>query len=442
MWIVHTTKAGETMDTIIAKFKIKDPATVLTHKANKSIYKDLKAGKELPKGTKVTIPDPKGKVYVVKTKSGTQYMNEATYKAYLKEVHAKMDEAIFKLKQKLTYAQGRHDAQNKINDDQWFVAACISLVNRVPEPKSRKKAESAFSAAEKACKARNYKAFEKTIEPANIAIAKYSNEVLNWIEGIINAGEGTVTVLEGVKSVGMVCGAVAATTVIAPVGLAAGVLTGAGVGAGTSMTFDGFENIGRVAAGTKPRSVDDTLKRAAGSALAGAAGAAVVGVIMKYAGPHIVKFATSNKFLENQVKRIISNGPLNLKELYAAEVKVMVQKLGINSTDALIKARGGIMGVAVSKFLLRVTAGSLNKYLGTGKWLTGQITKWVTGDTKRVSGKDPNKTAQAFASDLTASGEMDGVFDSIVKDNQKKLVAILREEIKAAALVELKKQRA
>jgi hypothetical protein len=235
---------------------------------------------------------------------------------------------------------------------------------------------------------------------------------------------------------------VAATTVIAPVGLTAGVLTGAGVGAGTSMTFDGFDNIGRAFAGTKPRSVDDTLKRAAGSALTGAAGAAVVGVFMKYAAPHVIKAAGSSKFLENQVKRILSNSPLNLKELYAAEVKGMVQKLGLSSTDALIAARSKIMDQALSKFFLRVSAGALNKYLGTGKWLTDQITAWINGDPKRVSGKNPDSAAKSFANDLANSKEMDSVFDSIVKDNQKKLVTILREEIKAAALVELKKQRA
>ena len=212
MWTVYKTKAGDTLDRIVSMHRIKDPTTILTHKDNKKIAKDLKAGKELPKGTKVTIPDPKGKVYVVKTKSGVKHMSETEYNEYLKVVHKKMDEAVFKLKQRLTYATGRHDAQQKINDDQWFVAACISLVNSVPEPKSRKKAESSFSKAEKAAKARNYKAFEKEIEPANVAIATYSNEVLSWIDGIINAGEGTVTVLEGVKTVGMVCGAVAATT--------------------------------------------------------------------------------------------------------------------------------------------------------------------------------------------------------------------------------------
>lgn len=442
MWIVYTTKPGDTLETIVAKHRIKDPATILTHKQNKKIAKDLKAGKELPKGTKVTIPDPKGKVYVVKTKSGTQYLDEAGYKDYLKVVHKKMDEAIFKLKQRITYATGRHDAQNKINDDQWFVAACISVVNSVPEPKSRKKAESAFSKAEKAGKARNYKAFEKNIEPANIAIATYSNEVLSWIDGIINAGEGTVTVLEGVKTVGMVCGAVAATTVIAPAGLAAGVLTGAGVGAGTSMTYDGFEAIGNVAAGTKPRSTGEVLKRAAGGALAGAAGAAVVGIIMKGAGPYISKLATSNKFLEGQVQRILTGSHLNLDKVYAAEVSAMVQKLGIESTEALLKARASIMGVALSKLLLRISMGALNKQIGSGKWITDQIKSWISGDEKRVAGKSADATSKAFAQDLVKSDALDPVFDEMVKKNEKSLRKLLQQEIKTAALAELKKQKA
>lgn len=442
MWITYTTKDGDTMDTITAKQRIKDPATVLTHKNNKKIYKDLKAGKPLPKGTKVTIPDPKGKVYVVQTKSGVKHMDEATYKDYLKVVHEKMDEAIFALKQRLTYAQGRHDAQLKINKDQWFVAACLDLVSSVPEPKSRKKAESTFSTAEKACKARNYKGFEKSVEPANIAIAKYKTETLAWIDGLINAGEGTVDVLEGVKTVGMVCGAVAATTVIAPAGLAAGVLTGAGVGGGTTMAYDGFDSIGRAIAGSKQRSTSETLKRAAGGALAGAAGAAVVGVIMKAAGPHIVRLASNNKFLEAQVKRILSKAPGNLNELYKAEVKGMVEKLGIKSMNGLLDARAKIMGVALSKFLLRVSMGFLNKKLGTGTWMKEHVVDWVTGDSKRVAGSNPDSTAKAFAKDLTKSDVLDSAFDEMVVKNKSTLTKILRQEIKAAALVELKKEKA
>ena len=442
MWTIYKTVEGDTMDTLSAKNRIKDPVTVLTHPDNKKIYKELKAGKPLPKGTKVTIPDPKGKVYVVKTPTGIEHMNEARYKAYLKGIHEKMDETVFKLRQNLTYATGRHDSQNKINKDQWFVAAVISLANSVPEPKSRKKAEAAFKSAEQACKARSYKAFERAAEPANIAITMYTNEVHNWIDGIINGGEGTVKVLEGVKTVGMVCGAVAATTVIAPVGLTAGILTGAGVGAGTQLTYDGFDSIGNVIAGTKPRSSGETLKRAAGAGLAGAAGAAVVGVIMKHAGPHLIRAASTSKFLDKQVSRILARAPLNLKELYAVEVKAIAGKMGLQSTNALLNARSTIMRVALTKFLLRVTAGSLNKIIGTGTWMKTEIVDWVTGDAKRVSGKDPDATAKSFAKDIANSKALDPVFDEVVVSNENVLRKMLRTELKAAALVELKKQRA
>ncbi len=442
MWIVYSTKPGDTMDTIIAKQRIKDPATVLTHKDNKKIYKELKTGAPLPKGTKVTIPDPKGKVYAVPTKSGVKYMDEKSYKDYLKVVNQKMDEVVFKLKQTLSYATGRHDAQLKINKDQWFVAACLDLASRIEEPTTRKKAESAFKSADTHAKSRNYRGFEKSIESTSIAIATYNRDTMAWIDGLINAGEGTVTVLEGVRTVGMVCGAVAATTIIAPVGLAAGVLTGAGVGGGTQLAYDGFDSIGNVIAGTKPRSTAETLKRAAGATLTGAGGALVVGLIMKAAGPHIIRAATSNKFLEGQVKRILSRGHGNLDKIYAAEVKAVVSKLGIKNTDALIAARGSIMGVGLTKFLLRVSMGSLNKYLGTGNWVSTQISEWIAGDEKRVGGKSADTTGKAFAKDLAKSDALDPVFDKMVKDNEGVFAKILRQEIKAAALVELKKEKA
>ncbi|MEM9250190.1 MAG: hypothetical protein AAGB05_16035 [Pseudomonadota bacterium] len=443
MWIVYTTKPGDTMDTIIAKQKIKDPATVLTHKANKPIYKDLKAGKPLPKGTKVTIPDPKGKVYVVKTQSGTKYMSEAAYKDYLKGVNEKMDEALFALKQRFTYATGRHDAQLKINNDQWIVAFCLEAVNSVPEPKSRKKAESAFKAAEKACKARNYKGFEKAAEPANQAIAVYKTEVLSWIDGLINAGENTVTVLDGVKKVGMVCGAVAATSVIAPAGLAAGVLTGAVTGGGTQMAYDGFDSIGRAIVGSKQRSTGETLKRAATGAVVGAGGALVVGLLMKVAAPIIANTASSSKFVEAQVKRIVTKAPGNLGKLYEAEVKSVLGRMGfVESTEVLLKARGAILYTALTKLSMRLAMGYINKRLNSGSILRDYVGTWISGDAKRVSGKSPEKTAQALANDFAKSKEIDTVFDDMISDNESAFRKILAQEIKAVAVVEMKKQKA
>ncbi|WP_299725545.1 hypothetical protein [uncultured Tateyamaria sp.] len=442
MWTVYKTKPGDTMDTIIAKHKIRDPGTVLVHKANKKIYKDLKAGKELPKNTPVTIPDPKAKLYKVPTPGGDICMDEKTFKSYCKGVDQRMDDAMFQLKQRYTYATGRHDAQLKINKDQWFVAACIDLVNRVPEPKSRKKADSAFKTAEKACKSRNYKAFEKAVEPANIAIATYKNEVLRWIDGIINGGESSIKVLEGVKSVGMVAGSVAATTILAPVSVPAILITGAVVGGGTSLAYNGADALGREVAGTKQKAASEIVKDAMGGALGGAIGAGMGKLFMKFAGPHLVGTASNSRFLGNQVNRILSKAPINLKELYAAEVKAVVKRLGIASTDALLAARPVIMKQALVKFMTRVTIGSLNKYFSTGGEIIDAALDYLKKDPKRANGKDPSKAAKAFANEFMNSKSVDGVVDGILKDNQKKLVTILREEIKAAAISEMKKERA
>lgn len=442
MWTVYKTKPGETMDTIIAKHKIKDPGTVLVHKANKKIYKDLKAGKPLPKNTAVTIPDPKAKLYKVPTMKGDVCMDEKTFRSYCTGVDQRMDDALFRLRQRINYAAGRHDAQIKINKDQWFVAACIDLVNSVPEPKSRKKAESAFKAAEKACKSRNYRGFEKAIDPANVAIATYNNEVIRWIDGIINGGESTIKVLEGVKSVGMVAGSVAATTVLAPVSVPAILLTGAAVGGGTSLAFNGADALGRESAGMKQKAGSQIVKEAMGGALSGTLGAGMGKLFMKFAGPHLVGTASNSRFLTNQVNRILAKAPLNFKELYAAEVSAIVKKLGIASTDALIAARPVIMKQALTKFMTRVTIGSLNKYFGTGGEIIDFALDWLKKDPKRASGKDPEKAAKSFANEFMNSKSVDGVVDGILKDNKKKLAAILREEVKAAAIVEMKKERA
>ncbi|KIN64716.1 hypothetical protein Z946_3608 [Sulfitobacter noctilucicola] len=442
MWTVYTTKEGDTMDTIIAKLKIKDPATVLIHKDNAKLKKDLKAGRPLPKGTKVTVPDPKAKVYVVKTRYGTEYMGEKAYKEYMKVVNAKMDEVAFKLKQQMTGATTRHDSQRKINSDQWFVAAVLDVASRIEEPTNRKQAESALKKAQGYAKSRNHAAYDREIEALSVIIATYERDVNAWVEGLIGAGTSTIQVLEGVKTVGMVCGAVAATTVIAPVGLAAGVLTGAAVGGGTQLAYDGFDNIGRVAAGTKVRSTGENLKRAAGSALAGAAGAAVVGVIMKYAGPHIIKFATSSKFVQAQAKRVLSRAPINLNKIFFKETEAVMTKLGVTTKDAFLRAQPEILVTALTKFFLRSSAGALNKYIGTGGLIKKHIIDWIAGDEKRVSGSNPETTAKSFANDVVKSGKIDEVYDDLIKTNEKTFTKILQQELKVVALAELKKQKA
>ncbi|MEM6897482.1 MAG: hypothetical protein AAF576_08870, partial [Pseudomonadota bacterium] len=292
-------------------------------------------------------------------------------------------------------------------------------------------------------KSRNYKGFEKAIEPANIAIAIYKNEVIRWIDGIINAGESTIDKLEGVKKVGMVCGAVAATTVIAPAGLIAGVATGVVTGGGTQLAYDGFDAIGRVAAGMKPRSTADTLKRAAGGALVGGIGAGVVGILMKGVTPILSRLLTGNKFLEAQVKRIIfSSSSSTLKNIYAQEVKAVVGKLGISSTDALMAARPVIMGEAVMKLLLRLTTGFFNKWFESGKKLEKAIFDWGSADAKRLAGKSPDKTAAAFVSDLLKGGLIDQGFDDLVKNNLNVYTKLLRDELRKAAAKQLKNERA
>ncbi len=428
MYITHTSKPGESLKTIVTRFKIKDPATILKHKNNRSINKVLTSGKELPKGTKVMIPDPKGKIYVIKSPSGVQYMNEANHKAYLKGLHKKMDEVVFKLEQTLNFATRGHDHQCKIDDDQWFISACMSLVNSVPEPKSRKKAVAAFSAVKKACTSRNYLAFEKTAEPANIVIEKYSSEVEDWVDGIINSSVKSVNGLKNIVLIGKICGSVAATTLIAPVGVPAAILAGTGVGAGTSVTFDFAENVGHVIAGTKPRPVNDILKRASVNALVGGIGGGVVGVFMKVAGPQILTQATNSKFLIKQVTRLHESSRLNLGELYRAEIEMAYKKLAVESLEGMVNAEGPIMKLAITKFTVRTAGSSLAKYFKAGDYATLAIA-WIRDDPKRVSGKSPKKPAEAFATELAKTGGLDPLFDRYVEGHKKELRNFVKQEI-------------
>ena len=120
-----------------------------TNSGNKKVADRLKKGQKLKKDEVVWVLDPKGTVYVIDTPKGKKILDEKQYQEYLKNVHKTMDRVLKTQQHKFKYAAMRHDAQAKINDDQWFVSAVVGAFSSVDEPKSqRKRAEGALKIPE------------------------------------------------------------------------------------------------------------------------------------------------------------------------------------------------------------------------------------------------------------------------------------------------------
>ena len=119
-------------------------------------------------------------------------------------------------RQRINYnsAANRHNAQRAINDDQWFVSGVVGLM-AVDEPSS-KKAFAAYKKLEAAGRKRDYKAFPALATKCEEEVVAYTNGVIRWVNDLIDTAEGTVTVLEHVKTAGQFCGTLAAVTIAAP----------------------------------------------------------------------------------------------------------------------------------------------------------------------------------------------------------------------------------
>ncbi len=431
MYIQYKAKDGDTLDTIVKKHKIKDPHTVIKHPKNAKIADKLKKRQPLKKDTIVWIPDPNGKVYVVKTPSGKKVLNEQEYKAFVESGHRTMDRVYSALKIKYESATGRHDAQKKINDEHWFVSSVVGLFAKSEPTSSRGVATAAFKALESATKGRKYRDFSKLSVAADKAITKYHNEVHAWCGSLIGAAESSVTVLSGIRDAGAFCGTVAAVTITAPVSLPAAIAVGAASSGGVNLVYDGADAIGRELAGVKQRSAAEIRDRFIANAVVGAAGAAIVGKVMQVAGKPLAQALVARGMVTAQSGRLIAS-PI-MRRVVNKEVGAAIAKLGGNAgTVYAPKAIEGAVSATIMKFFSRVGVGGVMKITGASKTVEGLVKQWATQNPKKVGQKDAAAVGKAAADDL-AKGAATSVYEAVLQANMSLFEQMLREELDAMA---------
>lgn len=445
MWISIKAQEGDTLDIIAKRYKNKDPKAILQYDGNKKIAARLKKGEKLAKGEVVWVLDPNGKVYVVKTAKGEVVLTEKEYKAFQKEVHAKMDSFLERQRLNYNYACDRHDAQIKINDDQWFVSSVVGTFSSVDEPKNGwKVAKAAYKKLEGTVKARDYKGFEKAAAACEKEIAIYTNDVHNWINGLIDTAEGTVTVLKGVKEVGKFCGVLAAVTIAAPATLGAAMLVGGASSAGVGLLYDGGENVGLAANGMKTMSASEIGKRFAANFVTGAIAAGILAKAMPLLKGPLMKLITNNAFLKAQAARLGQSlgGTVFKKEVEIALKKIAPEAMA-KGTVYLNTQR--VMIEATMKFFLRGGNAALHKAIGTGKgvrYIEDAVLEWIKTAPSELMSKDGKGVGDGAAKAVIKSGAVDKIFDDVIASNmaafKKELQSVLEEHITR----ELKKQKA
>ena len=131
------------------------------------------------------------------------------------------------------------------------------LFNSVDEPMPQwRKAKAAYKKLATCVKGRDYKGFRTIAVDCELAVSQYNHDVIAWCHGLIDVTETTTSGLKFVRGAGEFCLFALIVTACAPAALGAAVAVGAGASATAGLVFDGYEQIGRAAAGVKPVSWD------------------------------------------------------------------------------------------------------------------------------------------------------------------------------------------
>ena len=427
IWIAIKAAEGDTLTSIAKTYKNKDAQAILKYPGNKKIATQLKKGESLAKGTMVWVLNPNGKCYVVEKGGCKTVLTEPEYKKLQKDIHKQMDQVVERQRINYNSAADRHIAQRKINDDQWFVSSVVGIM-AVDEPSS-KKAFAAYKKLEAAGRKRDYKAFPALAAKCEEEVVAYTNGVIRWVNDLIDTAEGTVTVLEHVKTAGQFCGTLAAVTIAAPATLAAGVVVGAAASGGVGLLYDGAENTSLAANGMKTMSPAEIGKRFLVNAATGAAGALIAGGILKFAKGPIVNLLTKNGFVKQQAARVASRViPKGVFEAELKNVAAAVTKNGTVHIDTFRKAiaTDRVMIEAATKFFVRLGNGAFMKEIEASKKIEGVIFGWVKSAPKELS-KDEKAAGNAAADAVIKSGVADDIFDKVIKNNMKDFQKVLNE---------------
>jgi phage tail protein X len=417
MWITHKTKDGDTLQSIMKRYKIKDQNVILRLPQNKSVAPLLKKGQALKRGTSVRVPDPNAKVYVIKTPKGESVVDEKGYQQYLKGINQTLDRGLDQIKIAYKTTADRHSEQLRLRKEHWFVSSIIETYSSIPpEPAAQgKKAGASFIKLSRATQARNYKEVAKLTPVAEKDLRAYQKALEAWIDAITGSGEKFVTRLEVVRDVCAAANAAIAVTITAPVGLGWTLLAGAAASGGVGLAYDGGEQIGRAAAGMKLLSAGEIGSRLLANATVGAVGAGLSKTVV----------AAANKMF---VQRILTKQVVSRWAASALNRRI-VQSIVETEARAGTRVASEVVVTALVKFMARLGVAELMKHTGASKPVKAAIDSWLRSNPKALQAKDAKSVGNAAADALSKAGVADTIFDEILKARAEDFRKELRAEI-------------
>lgn len=442
MWTKHSCADGETIEAVAKKYKIKKPAEIWKYPDNAKLEKAYKSAQAFKKGDKLTVPDPKAKVYVGKHGGKDFVISKAEYDRLLKDLDKEMEDVFQKLRVALENATRRHDAQLAING-KFPLVSYLSGGSKGPSTQ-RGMAENMLKQVKTIQSARKYKEFPTIAKASQDMTNAYRTALARWLDEVCGSAENWATGISLVRDGSFVIFSAAAATAAAPATLGATLMVGGGVGAGTGFMSSAGTQLGKVAAGEKVKAVGSlesiawaTFRGGCLGALGGAAGRALTkGVVDKIAA----RISSNSTASSIAGKLVGSSKPYSQLFRSVADTEMAaLRRAGLNvsgvSVDAMYKQ---VAAKSMAKLMARIGAGSSMKVID--KLAIKPFETYVKANATKIGGSaDPKKLAIVIADGITTAKMLEEVFVKTLDANRAKLEKEFKAEIRQLLLEEAKK---
>ncbi|MEX0368676.1 MAG: hypothetical protein AB3N22_21660 [Ruegeria sp.] len=454
MWIVHKCKGGETLEEIAAKYKTPDIKPYLKLRRNKKAAAQYRKKVSFEKGTTITILDPKSKYYVIEGPKGKMVLTDKEWKQAQTELKKAMGKVAQRIKMRLDMLEGRHQAQLDVNAEfpvvAFFSSTWVGNAGREPV-QARKAAQAAMGALTSIANAGKYSAFEAAVRKAEAAVNKYSKELQAWIDKLIGSSGNWVKGLTVTKEVSFVIFSAAAVTVAAPVGYAATVATGMGVGGGTAFLKSGADQVGRVISGEKV-TLESSTKKIGKDAFWGVIGGGFAGGLGKWIGGHVapklaqrlIAYPLAQKVAMKMVmgsarspvaKAILGRAQTRMQRVILEE---MLEETGRTLAKGTVlitsKELNMVVATTMAKFVVRLGVGGVVNEVKRAMLRTGDggsVAKTVERRAMTMKGKvNDAKVADAVVHSLMKDAVVYDCYSAVFASNQAKIETEIDKELR------------
>ncbi len=310
MIIRHKVKAGETLEKIAARYKVKDLKALWNWEENRALKRKRTKPGNLTAGDLLALPDVRVKLYKFKYRGKDYIFDEHGWRKFQDDFVVTMQVRVIReLRVSLDNLNIRHRDLKNIGRDypiaSWFseVWSWDSLSD-----KEKTAAEAAFAKLEASVTKGSFGQIAADAKALEKAMSAYTEELRSCSESMIKGSGRAMVATAFTRDASFAIATAIAVTVTLPAG--AGYLMTAGVASAMSATTSGIKSvsgeIGHVAAGAKSFDLEKITWKALWASVDGAKWGAVGGVIGKFMCGALAEKVASKYFNGPVMRKVCS----------------------------------------------------------------------------------------------------------------------------------------